>query len=253
MKKLMAVACLAVLAACGGGSTSGPSSVEQPATVAAAPATAPAAPQTVTAPGGIDVRWGQSASWVLTNGSADTLRYTAQWTDFDNQALVRGSLDGVVAPGKTSEGSFDRGCAQVDLVAGNGIFAFAFFDKAGRAFDPGTHPERIAECRPQPTPKPSPSPTPTPTPTPSPTPTPCPTPTPKPVVCTYTIDCGKQDSPLAASTHANYCVQHSAEAECVVGGGAMTGSKCVTGLPGVSNLRWQLTPGQSDARCLNKH
>lgn len=259
MKKLMAVACLAVLAACGGGTTVPDPPVPGSAgvvTVDGFPDAVPGAtPQAVAAPAGIDVRWGQSASWTIANGTSDTLRYTAQWTDFDNQVLVRGSLEGVVAPGKTSEGSFDRGCVQADLVAGGRIFAFAYFDKAGRQFGPGTNPEKIAECRPQPTPSPSPTPTPTPTPTPSPspTPTPCPTPTPKPVVCTYTIDCGKQDSPLVASTHANYCVQHSAEAECKAGGGTMVGNKCVTGLPGVSNRRWQLNPGQSDARCLDKH
>lgn len=253
VKKLMAVACMVVMAACGGGTTSGPSGVEQPAQ-AAAPDAAPAVPVAVSSPT-LKVQWSPNASWAITNNGDGTVFYTAQWTDFDNQALVRGFQDGNVRPDTTSEGSFNRGCAQVDLVplGGGKIFAFAFFDKAGRVFNPSYQPERVSECRPQPTPSPTPKPTPSPTPSPSPTPTPCPTPTPPPAVCKYTIDCGKQDSPVGQSTgHPNYCVNHSEVAECTAGGGTVVGSKCVTGLPGVSNRRWQLVPGQSDARCLNK-
>lgn len=262
MKKLIAVVCVALMAACGGGTIDTPTAVEQPAQTAAAPAAQPVVTPVVESPDGILVRWSSNASWAVTNNTAGTLYYTAQWTDFDNQALVRGTWDGNVRPGTTSEGSFNRGCAQVDLVplGGGKIFAFAFFDKQGRAFNPSYQPERVSECRPQPSPTPtpkptpSPSPTPTPTPSPSPTPTPCPTPTPPPAVCKYTIDCGKQDSPVGQSTgHPNYCVNHSETAECTAGGGTVIGPKCVTGLPGVSNKRWQLVPGQSDARCLSKH
>lgn len=165
MKKVMAVLTMVALAACGSGTTSGPSGVEQPAQ-AAAPVAAPAVPVAVSSPT-LEVQWSPNASWAITNNGDGTVFYTAQWTDFDNQALVRGSQDGDVKAGTTSRGSFDRGCAQVDLVplGGGKIFAFAFFGKDGRTFDPGTHPERIAECRPKPTP--------TPTPTPFPTPTPC--------------------------------------------------------------------------------
>jgi hypothetical protein len=179
VKKLVAVGIIAVLTACGGGGPTAPTvSAPEGSGTAAAPATAAAvpAPPAVEADGKYEVTWGNNASWELRNTTRDTLYYTAQWTDFENQGLAREKRELNAAPGTVSEGSFDRTCVQVDLIAGK-IFAFAFFDKGGKAFNPSSRPEKVAEClsRPKPTPEPSPEPTPTPQPAPSPSPTPEPT------------------------------------------------------------------------------
>lgn len=157
-----------------GGTTAPTPTAEQVvATPTATGATSPAAPATVTAPGTYEVVWGMNASWTLWNHTVETLYYTASWTDFDNQSLVRGSKGGEVASGKSSEGSFDKTCVQVDIYPlGSGkAIGFAFFDKNGRAFNPSSRPEKVKECGIQPTPQPTPTPRPTPTPTPSPSPT----------------------------------------------------------------------------------
>jgi hypothetical protein len=182
VRKLVAVGIIAVLTACGGGGPTVPTvSAPEESGTAAAPATAAAvpAPPAVEAEGKYEVTWGNNASWELRNTTRDTLYYTAQWTDFENQGLAREKRELNAAPGTTSHGSFDRTCVQVDLIAGK-IFAFAFFDKGGKPFNPSSKPEKVTECLSKPTPEPTPTPTPEPRPEPPPTPQPTPSPSPTP-------------------------------------------------------------------------
>ena len=122
MKRLMTVAVMLVLAGCGGNGPTAPEvAVATPAPVVAAAAPT-VTPEAVTAPGTYEVKWSDNASWELLNTTSETLYYTAQYTDFNDQSAVLGSRSLEAASGKVSQGSFSKSCVQVDLVSGK-IFA----------------------------------------------------------------------------------------------------------------------------------
>lgn len=262
LKRLAVLVCLCSYA-CGTGGTTQPtevatvrdsgsvSSAGVVTTTTAVPATTPVT--------NLSAYFKQGVCYVTNQtGSTQAIRYRvskvvdeADPANYDKQIKVIDQTfsvpNGVKDFAVVAKGEVCAGLYQYDCGRGEGLLAYQFIRHSNLC----------------PTPKPSPTPTPSPTPSPEPTPLPTPTPPPScqqlgncPVVlaCKYTIDCGKQDSPVSKLTYNNYCVNHSAEAECKAGGGTWArNSKCETPLPGISNKRWQLNPGQSDEACLSKH
>jgi len=264
---LLVVSVALALWACGKDTVSTPDLATVTPTASGSATTAstdPTPAPTTTPPGRYDVSWQRNASWEITNHTLDTLYYTASWTDFDNQKLVRGTMDGNVASGTTGGGSFDKTCVQVDLtpLGGGKIFAFAFFDVDGKPFDPGTHPERVTACRPTPKPTPTPKTEPTPEPTPTPTPCPDPTPTPGPRACYYEVDCSLNAPGASSQVACQFLKQQRCELPPLLGAGGEWGNwfgqgpsheQCKVTFPGYSNDHFQLVPGQSAEGCLSKH
>jgi hypothetical protein len=156
---------LVALVACSGsdGITT-PPPTDQPVAVVQ-PVAAPPVPETVVTVGS---GWEGSilpmAGWSVRNTSSASQSFTAYWTDFDNQALPRGSKSMTVRPNDVFEGSFNLNCVQVDLtygVAGAAPFLFGYINADGKVVKSITDADRTA-CSPKPQPSPSPSPSPTP-------------------------------------------------------------------------------------------
>lgn len=184
---VMALGCAAVVAAllmgCGAPTITGEDGTRQQEQSVVGSATSPAAPAPSATPqpasgtaAEFEVAFGPMAGFVVRNLNKAAQELEAYTTDFDNQARRLREKSARVEPNGEWRDSFDTGCVQLDIAYGGGgkIIAFAYFDKGGKQFGPGTSPEKITECRVKPTPTPSPTPSPTPTPKPSPSCTPKP-------------------------------------------------------------------------------
>jgi hypothetical protein len=236
-------------------------------------------PQTVTPVGPQDgAGWKASfftgAGWQVTNTSGIGQSYRAYTTSFDNQnAETAYRESGTVPDGVTWAGTFNATCVQLDLTQdgpGGRPFAFAYFDKNGKEFDPhygtgladcrkGTPtppPCRGEQCEPTPQPTPTPTPEPTPSPSPTPTPSPSPSPSPDPALCYYKISKGSEADKEKQCEATNIGTQQLPIFGVWLNFDYVDPSlqnHCRFPLPGISDKDFQLTPGKSDESCLDKH
>lgn len=160
MRKFFVPAAIAAVAlfawACG--HTSGPTTsttIPEQTTASAPSAPASADPKTVEptpAPGsGWASTFYANTGWKITNLSGIGQAYRAYITSFDDQVTeIAFAESGTVPNGKDFVGSFNRGCDQLDITQegkSGRPFTYAYFDKDGKEFDPGAHPEKVTECR----------------------------------------------------------------------------------------------------------
>ena len=221
---------LLLLAACGSPTLPTPPPPTVPvAQSAPASTTSPAvAPQPAAAVGsGVEITFSTFASFTARNTGGEVRNLEAYITSFDDQGTALQTKTASLAPGGTWEATFSSTCVQTDVKdVGGKILGFAYFDKEGKQFGPGTNPEKIAECRFTPTPPPSPSPSPTCSPSPTPPPF-C-----EKCYCFYTLSSEKPS------------------VECSREGGEWGGGECKLKKPGVKRTDFLLLQQKSAAECL---